>query len=119
MAKVFLSILIISLLFIFGNFLQVQADSECPAGQICNPLKYDTFEKILGAISGFIFQIAMVLAPVMLIIAGFFFVTAAGDPKRVETGKHIILYTLIGLAIILLASGLIKVLESILGVEGT
>jgi len=92
---------------------------ECPEGQICNPLSTDSFEDLLGAITQFIFTIALALAPVMLIIAGFMFVTSAGDTNRVGTAKKLAIYTLVGLAIILLASGLIKVLQSILGVTTT
>ena len=114
MKKVFFSSLISALLLSF--FL---TNNIAVAVEITNPLAYDTFEKIVGAISRFLFNIGLALAPVMLIIAGFMYVTSAGDPKRVETAKKLVLYTLIGLAIILLASGLIKVLESILGVTGT
>ncbi len=83
-----------------------------------NPLGYDNFQDILGAVSKFLFQIGLALAPVMLIIAGFMFVTAAGSPERVTSAKKMALYTLIGLAIILLASGLIAVLKSVIGYTG-
>ena len=59
----------------------------------------------------------MAIAPVMLIIAGFLFVTSGGSPERVQTAKKMMLYTLIGLVIILLAKGLITMLKSILGVK--
>lgn len=83
-----------------------------------NPLKYDTFQEILGGVSLFLFQIGLALAPVMLIIAGFMFVTAGGSPERVTNAKKMMLYTIIGLAVILLASGLIAVLKSIIGYQG-
>lgn len=83
--------------------------------EIRNPLEAESFEQLIGAISNFIFWIGMAIAPVMFIVAGFFFVTSAGDPKKVQTAKGVALYTIIGLVVILLASGLIKVLESILG----
>ena len=90
---------------------------ECPPGQICNPLKYDTFEEIVDAIIRFLLILAPSIAVVMFIIGGFMFVTSAGDPNRTGTAKKIILYTAIGLAIVLLASGLIKVIESVIGVK--
>lgn len=83
-----------------------------------NPLKYDTFQGVLGAVSKFLFQIGLALAPVMLIIAGFMFVTAGGSPDRVSNARKMALYTIIGLAVILLASGLIAVLKSIIGYTG-
>jgi hypothetical protein len=92
--------------------------NDCPTGQICNPLKYNSFEQLLSGISNFVFKIAMVLAPLMLVIAGLLWVTSAGDPKRVETAKNMALYTIIGLAVILLASGLVAVLKSIIGYTG-
>jgi len=86
--------------------------------KIENPLAADTFEEVLDRLINFIFWVGITVAPVMLIIAGFMLVTALGDPKRVETAKKMILYTLIGLAIVILAKGLIAVLKSILGVTG-
>jgi len=83
-----------------------------------NPLEHDTFEEILGAVSKFLFQVGMALAPLMLVIAGFMYVTSAGSPTRVQTAQRMALYTVIGLAIILLASGLIAVLKSIIGYQG-
>lgn len=90
---------------------------ECPPGQICNPLKYDKFGDLVDAIINFIFWVAMALAPLMIVIAGVMFVTAGGNPLQVEKARKLILYTVIGLAIILLAKGLISVLENVLGVE--
>lgn len=90
-------------------------DSACPPGQICNPLKYGNFEDLINAIIVFIFNLGLVVAPIMFVISGILFVTSAGDPGRVKTAKNIALYTAIGFAVILVASGLIKVLQSLLG----
>lgn len=82
-----------------------------------NPLEYETFEELVEAIISFIFTIAVVVAPLMAIIGAFYLLTAGGDPKKIGIGKNIIIYTLIGLAIILLAKGLITMIESIIGVK--
>ncbi len=81
-----------------------------------NPLIYETFDALIEAIINFIFNIALVLAPLMIIVGAVYFVTAAGDIKRIETGKNIITYTLIGLVIVLLAKGLIVALKAVIGV---
>ena len=78
-----------------------------------NPLQYDTFEELINAIINFIFTIALAIAPLMIIIAAFYFVTAGGDPKKVDTAQKIILYTCIGLVVILMAKGLIVLLKQI------
>jgi len=79
-----------------------------------NPLKYDKIEDVIGAIAGFVFQIALILAPLMLIIAGFLFVTSMGEPDKVRKAKDLALYTIIGLVIVLLARGLVALIAEIL-----
>ena len=85
--------------------------------EIENPLEAESFEELLNTIVTFIYWIAIVIAPLMIMIAAFFFLTAGGDPKRVDTARRIILWTVIGLAIILFAKGLISVLKQIIGVS--
>jgi len=82
-----------------------------------NPLEYETFGELIDAIIDFIFYIAIVIAPLMAIIGAFYLLTAGGDPKKIGTGKNIIIYTLIGLAIVMLARGLLAMIESIIGVK--
>jgi len=82
--------------------------------KIENPLKYDKIEDVIGAIAGFVFQIALILAPLMLIIAGFLFVTSMGEPDKVRKAKDLALHTIIGLIIVLLARGLVTLIAEIL-----
>jgi len=113
MKKIFIPIFTIILFFgIFGFVNLAKADIEFP-----NPLLYDTFGDLIGVIVNFVFTLVLVIAPLMIIIGAFYLLTAAGDPKKIDTGKNIILYTLIGLAIILFARGLVAVIESIIGVK--
>ena len=93
--------------------------SSCVGGAcvIKNPLKVNDFEALLNIVIDFIFWIGMALAPVMFIVAGFLYVTAAGNPQKTEQAKKIIIYTVIGLVVLLLARGLTEVLKSIIGVK--
>ena len=83
----------------------------------CPPIVHKTFGALVDAIINFIFTIAMVVAPLMVIIGAFFLLTAAGAADRIKLGKNIITYTLIGLAIVLLAKGLIAMIEQVMGVK--
>ncbi|MBZ9572070.1 hypothetical protein KJA15_01940 [Patescibacteria group bacterium] len=103
-----------TIFFSFLFFLLMPLLAE--AIEIENPLKYDTFEEIVEGIIDFIFVIAVALVPLMIIVAGFYFVTAGGDPGRIRTAKQIMFWTIIGFAIVLLAKGLITVIKQILGV---
>ncbi len=82
---------------------------------ICNPLQACDIEELIDKIIDFILWVAIAIAPIMLLYAGFLFVTAGGDSQKITQAKTIITYTVIGLAVVLLAKGLISVLESILG----
>ncbi len=115
------------------SFSQASDASSHSAGQFCcqgtcsggvnvgsiislrNPLNATSFKDLVDRIINFIFAIGVILAPLMYLVAGFYFVTAGGDPQKATTGKTIILYTTIGLGIILLARGLISVLRSAIG----
>ncbi len=84
-------------------------------GQITirNPLAYDSFEGLINALINFVFTLALAISPIMIIIAGFHYVTSEGKPDKIELAKKIILYTLIGLLIIISARGLIGVFDYI------
>jgi len=82
---------------------------------IQNPLNVDNFPDLLDALINFIFWVGITLAPIMLIVAGLIFVTSSGSPERVTTARRFMIWTLIGLAVLLLAKGLVAVITSILG----
>jgi len=84
--------------------------------EIENPLEADTFAELVDSLVNIIFMLAMAIAPLMIIIAGFYFVTAAGEPARITTAKQIIFWTLIGLLIVLCAKGIIALFNEVLGI---
>jgi hypothetical protein len=82
-----------------------------------NPLEADTFEELVEGIINFVFMLALAVVPLMVIIGALYLITAGGNPTRVETGKKIIFFAMIGFAIVLLAKGLVALLKNILGVK--
>jgi len=81
-----------------------------------NPVAAGKLEDLIGKIVDFIFSVSLLVVPLMIIVGAFYFVTAAGNPSQIETGKRLVLYALIGFIIILLAKGLVAVIGDILGV---
>ncbi|HUW71957.1 MAG TPA: hypothetical protein VMV66_02105 [Candidatus Humimicrobiaceae bacterium] len=81
---------------------------------ITNPITATSFGELVDGLLTFLWWVAVALVPLMIVIAGFYFVTAAGDPAKVEKAKGIILYTVIGFFIILLARGFVELLQTIL-----
>lgn len=102
------SAILIFLGLILPYFISAQITIE-------NPLKAETFDELIGNLINFIFYLAVALVPLMVIIGAFYILTAAGDEKRVTTGKNIITYALIGFVIILFARGIVFVIKGIIG----
>jgi len=92
----------------------LNADSEVI---IQNPLESAEFEVILDNIIGFIFNIAVILVPLLIIIFGFLFVTAAFNTNKITQAKNIIIWTSIGFFIILLSRGIMGIIMNLLGVK--
>lgn len=115
MKKFFIGgIFLITLFLSFSGFLDW---NTAQAIEITNPLKYNTIEELIKKIVEFLQQLALVVTALVIVLAGFYFVTAAGEPAKVNQGKKMILYALIGLAIILMAQGIIELIEKV--IKGT
>ena len=84
---------------------------------ICNPIQATEFEGIIDNIIDFIFKIALVLAPLMVVIGGVLLVTSGGNAQQITQAKNLILWTAIGFFILLLAKGILSLIEQILGVR--
>jgi len=83
-----------------------------------NPLIFDNFAELLEGIINFILNISLFgIGPIMIIVAGFYFVTAQGEPDKITKAKDIIKWVLIGLLIILCAKGIVTLFQEIIGVE--
>lgn len=82
---------------------------------ICNPLQTTNFTSIISNVLTLLFNFAIVLAPLMAVIAGILFVSAGGNPAQITRAKQILIWTLVGFVIILLSRGLIAVLQAVIG----
>lgn len=65
----------------------------------------------LGRISDWLFAILLIIAAIFIIIAGFYFVTAQGDPDKVSTARMFVLWALIGVLVGFLAKGLVILVD--------
>ncbi len=82
--------------------------------KIENPLNAPSFDALIDNVTNFIFNIALAIVPLMIVIAGFYFMTSGGNPEQVKRAKDLIFYTIIGFIIILLAKGFIALLRGVL-----
>ncbi|OGN11705.1 MAG: hypothetical protein A3I26_02755 [Candidatus Yanofskybacteria bacterium RIFCSPLOWO2_02_FULL_43_10] len=84
--------------------------------EIPNPLKggASDFTSLVKIIAQWIFNLAIPIAVAMIVYAGILFLTAQGEPAKVAKAKEVLKYAIIGLAIILIGSGFITLIQSIL-----
>ncbi|MDO8474187.1 MAG: pilin [bacterium] len=83
---------------------------------ICNPLGQGTkFTDVVDRILNILFFIAIAVAPVMIIVAGFKFLTGGGNPETLQGARQMLIWTAVGFGIILLSKGIVMILRSIIG----
>lgn len=71
--------------------------------------------EILRTIITWLFGFIIVVVVLMTMISAYMFVTAGGSPEKVGQARNYLMYALIGLAIAVLARGLVVLVLQILG----
>ena len=82
-----------------------------------NPLGPSGTNTISDLLIKLIYWLEVIVAPIaviMIIYAGVMFIFSKGDPQKVTTAKKILLYAVIGLAVILINVGFKGLIDSIL-----
>jgi len=69
---------------------------------------------LIDVVANWLFTFLLVIAVIMLIWAGLDFVTAGGDPERITGARTKIIYALVGVAVGVLARGLVMVIKNFL-----
>lgn len=82
---------------------------------ICNPLTTTKFTDVVDRILNILFFVAIAVAPVMVIVAGFRFLTGGGNPETIQGARQMLVWTGVGFGIILLSKGLVIILRNIIG----
>ena len=83
---------------------------------IPNPLgKTQTLAQLVKRVAGWLAWIGGSILTLMIIIGAFQIMTGAGNPELLSKGKQTIVWAVIGYAILLLSTGIINVVEDILG----
>ncbi len=83
-----------------------------PAGSTC----INSFPLLITTIINFLVGLIASLAVLLFVWAGILFVTAGADPSNVQKAKHAVMYGVIGLAIALAGTGLVAVIQGVIGV---
>ncbi len=77
----------------------------------------DEVMELIGKIVNWIFTFLMLFVVIMVLIAGFTFVTGGGNPDNVTKARNMLMYALVGFAVGMLAKGIIALVQAFLNKE--
>ena len=84
-------------------------------GVICNPLgEGANIDVLIDRIINFLLYLASPLAVVMIVYAGFLFMTGGDKPEQVKKAKQTLLWTVVGVVILILAKSVTVFVKSFL-----
>jgi len=69
--------------------------------------------EVVVNVMNWLMAILGILAILMIVVAGMLYLTAAGDEKKTETAKNIIMYVVIGVAVALTAYTIVYTVEQL------
>lgn len=100
---VFSALLLVIVLSPFLALAQGQdpGGTSCPPGQLCNPIKVQSFPLLIKTILEAMIKIGIPIIALAIIYSGFLFVSARGNSEQLKKAKNALMYTLIGGAVLL------------------
>jgi spore maturation protein SpmA len=82
---------------------------------IPNPIACEEIGCVLEKVASFLLKIATPILTIMVLWAGFLFLTSAGNPEKVAKARQALLWAVIGFAIVLINWGFASIVKEILG----
>jgi len=103
-----------SLLIVFLAFPFIASAATSTTIEIDNPIASDNLLDLIETIVNYLLWIAVVAAPLTIIIAALMFLTAGGNERKVGTAKKMLMWAVIGIALALLSKGIVSLLGDFL-----
>ncbi len=138
----------IAVFFVFGNTVStIEAASvckpdSCPSGYVCKeekglpacsvdassstisrdfsaPTDTKTFSDFMCSITSFLsLTIIPPVAVLMTLLVGFLFLISMGDPTKTKTANKVLLFTVIGIVVVLLSPAIVGFISDLFNVSG-
>lgn len=102
-------------LLVFATPVVLAADSN--NFQIENPIGARDLDELIGKLTDALRNLAIPVGVVMILWGGFNYLTAAGNPGKIQKANKILLYTAIGLAVVFIGGGFVDLIKSIIGAD--
>jgi hypothetical protein len=82
------------------------------------PAPIQDIQEVIKVILHYAVRVAGIALLVMVITGGFIYLTSGGDPKKTEQGSKYITYAIVGLALILGAWFILRLIATFTGLPG-
>lgn len=110
------------LVFCCQNVLAVDlysqgVEPETKVYSLPKPLADETIASVINRVAGYLTIIATPIATIMILIAAFKMMTASDKPEKRQEAIRMIIWTVIGYAIILIGTGITSIIKEILNVK--
>ena len=79
-----------------------------------NPLRAENITELIATIMTWLRIIVLPIAVIVIVISGIMMMYAGKDPGKFQTGKKMLTWAVVGLAVILIGEGFTKLIESII-----
>lgn len=106
---------IASVFFVLTTFVSVPGPFAVSAATYINPLKFNSFEGVLGSALSTMQNLIVVLAIIFIVVGAVLYITSAGNESRMTTAKSAITAALIGLALGIAAPSFLREISGALG----
>jgi len=111
---------VLSLAILVGlfGFCGLVFSASMSAPTLIKPLLADNFCQLLTNITSGVGMLIASLGAIMIIIAGIFYLTSAGNPERIGVAKKTLIYAIVGIAIGISASVIVATIKWVLNASG-
>lgn len=113
--KKFSLLLILVIIFLAVSLPLIKVKAQPSPVSIPNPLDATSFTDLVGDIIVWVRNIGVAIAIIMIIYAGFLFMTSGGSEEKVTRARKTLIWSLIGLAILIIGGAWITLIKNILG----
>ncbi len=83
---------------------------------LANPLGSQSLADIVSSILAALFTLSIPIVSIMVMVGGYYILTAAGNEENLKKGRQAITYAVIGFAVILLANGVVSLIRQLLSI---
>ena len=101
-------------IFIFTVFFTALSRSVF-AQSVDNPLRLQRLQDLAGTIATAMQAIGGSIGVIMILVGAYYYTTASGDAEKIKTAHRLILWAVVGLAVLLIGRGWVAITCSILG----